>query len=157
MDKLLAVHRDETGRPMQKLTLTLWSVESPRHFGLLEEQALWALGAEPVWDAGSRVSDVKLIPRDRLSRARVAVVLSATGLYRDHFPKVMRQMAKAAQFVPQVHDADNPVAGSTERITRKLLASWVLEPRARRAGATPIFSSESGRYGTGPDDAVLAK
>jgi cobaltochelatase CobN len=29
---------------------------------------------------------VKLVPRKALGRERVDVVLSATGLYRDHFP-----------------------------------------------------------------------
>lgn len=156
MDKLLAAHHAKTGRPLQKVTFTLWSVETMRHFGLLEAQALWALGVEPVWDAGGRVSDVKLIPREQLGRARVDVVLSATGLYRDHFPNVMRQLARAAQLAAQAPEADNPVAANARRIARKLVVAGVPEAEAQRAGATRIFSSESGRYGTGLDDAALA-
>ncbi len=156
MDKLLAAHQAKTGRPLQKVTFTLWSVETMRHFGLLEAQALWALGVEPVWDAGGRVSDVKLIARERLGRARVDVVLSATGLYRDHFPNVMRQLARAAQLAAQADEADNPVAANARRITRKLVAAGVPEAEARQAGATRIFAAESGRYGTGLDDAALA-
>jgi cobalamin biosynthesis Mg chelatase CobN len=64
LDQLLAAHRAKTGRVPAKLAFTLWSVETMRHFGLLEAQALWALGVEPVWDAGGRVSGVKRIPRD---------------------------------------------------------------------------------------------
>ena len=45
-----------------KLAFTLWSVEAMRHFGLLEAQALWALGVEPVWDAGGRVTGVTTSP-----------------------------------------------------------------------------------------------
>ncbi len=158
MNQLIAVHQAKNGgKPPQKLTFTLWSVETMRHFGLLEAQALWALGVEPVWDAGGRVSDVKLIPRAQLGRPRVDIVLSATGLYRDHFPNVMRQLAKAAKLAAEAADeADNPVVANARRIAQQLQARGVDAAAAQRAGQTRIFSSESGRYGTGLDDAALA-
>jgi cobaltochelatase CobN len=157
MDQLIAAHREKTGRSLKKTTFTLWSVETMRHFGLLEAQALWALGVEPVWDAGGRVNGVKLIPREQLGRPRVDVVLSATGLYRDHFPNVMKQLAEAARLASEADgEADNPVAGNARRITHNLVANGVAAAAARAAGATRIFSSASGRYGTGLDDAALA-
>ncbi len=52
LDQLLATHRAQTGQTPKKLTLALWSVETMRHSGVLEAQAFWALGVEPVWDAG---------------------------------------------------------------------------------------------------------
>lgn len=156
-DQLLATHRSKTGKAPQKLTFTLWSVETMRHFGLLEAQALWALGVEPVWDAGGRVSDVRLVSRATLGRPRVDVVLSATGLYRDHFPNVMRLLAKAARLAAEaVDEADNPVAANTRRIAASLKAKGWSDARALNAAQTRIFSSESGRYGTGLDDAALA-
>ena len=156
LDQLLDTHRQQTGKVPRKLAFTLWSVETMRHFGLLEAQALYALGVEPVWDAGGRVTDVKLIPRAQLGRPRVDVVLSATGLYRDHFPNVMRQLARAAQLAAQADEADNAVASNTAAIAARLRARGVGEAQARRAAQTRIFSSESGRYGTGLDDAALA-
>ncbi|KAB2969125.1 cobaltochelatase subunit CobN [Zoogloea sp.] len=156
-DQLLATHRGKTGKAPQKLTFTLWSVETMRHFGLLEAQALWALGVEPVWDAGGRVSDVRLVPRATLGRPRVDVVLSATGLYRDHFPNVMRLLAKAARLAAEAGDeADNPVAANSRRIAAALKAKGWSDAQALNAAQTRIFSSESGRYGTGLDDAALA-
>jgi len=157
MDKLIAAHTAQAGRAPRKLTFTLWSVETMRHFGLLEAQALWALGVEPVWDAGGRVSDVKLVPRDKLGRPRIDVVLSATGLYRDHFPNVMRQLAKAALLAAEAgNEPDNPVAQNAQRITQQLRARGVDAAAATRAGQTRLFSAESGRYGTGLDEAALA-
>ncbi len=157
LDQLITAHRDKTGHLLKKLTFTLWSVETMRHFGLLEAQALWAMGVTPQWDAGGRVTGVALIPRAQLGRARVDVVLSATGLYRDHFPNVLKQLAEAARLASQAGDeADNPVAANAQRITRNLLAGGVPEAEAQAAGATRIFSSASGRYGTGLDDAALA-
>jgi len=159
LDQLLAAHRAQRGQVPRKLAFTLWSVETMRHFGILEAQALWALGVEPVWDAGGRVSDVRLLPRAQLGRPRVDVVLSATGLYRDHFPNVMRLLAKAARLAAEADgpdEADNPVAANARRIADGLRARGVDAAAAARAGQTRIFSSESGRYGTGLDDAALA-
>jgi cobaltochelatase CobN len=158
MNQLIAAHQAKNGgKPPKKLTFTLWSVETMRHFGLLEAQALWALGVEPVWDSGGRVNDVKLIPRGQLGRPRVDIVLSATGLYRDHFPNVMRQLAKAAKLAAEAKDeADNPVAQNAQRIAQQLQARGVDAAAAQRAGQTRIFSSETGRYGTGLDEAALA-
>ena len=79
-ENLIAEHIQLHGKAPEKLTFSLWSVETMRHFGMLEAQALWLLGVEPVWDAGGRVTGVQLVPREQLGRPRVDVVLSATGL-----------------------------------------------------------------------------
>ena len=155
-ENMLAEHRKLHGKQPSKLTFSLWSVETMRHFGMLEAQALWLLGVEPVWDAGGRVSGVKLVPREQLGRARVDVVLSATGLYRDHFPNVMKQLAQAVLLASRAAETDNPVAQNARRIAQKLIAQGADPKAAELAGATRIFASESGRYGTGLDDAALA-
>ncbi|MDP3593848.1 cobaltochelatase subunit CobN [Phenylobacterium sp.] len=160
MENLIAAHRKQSGRAPKKLTFSLWSVETMRHQGLLEAQALWGLGVEPVWDAGGRVSDVKLVPREVLKRPRVDIVLSATGLYRDHFPNAMKILARAAQLAAEAGVAnaelDNPVAANARAIAAQLVKQGWTRDAARKAGQTRIFSSESGRYGTGLDDATLA-
>jgi cobaltochelatase CobN len=157
LDKLVAAHAAKTGAVPTKFTFSLWSVETMRHQGLLEAQALWALGVQPVWDAGGRVVDVKLVPRKELGRARIDVVLSATGLYRDHFPNAMKQLARAAQLAAQADDeADNPVARNATAIAAQLVAQgWRAKP-AQQAAQTRIFSGSSGNYGTGLDNAALA-
>ena len=157
LDKLVAAHKQKTGVTPSKFTFTLWSVETMRHMGMLEAQALWALGVEPVWDAGGRVTGVKLVPRKELGRPRIDVVLSATGLYRDHFPNVMKQLARAAQLASQATDeADNAVAKNAKTIASQLQAQGWRADAAQRAGETRIFSGASGSYGSGLDDAALA-
>jgi cobaltochelatase CobN len=154
LEDLLAAHRQQSGKTPQKLAFTLWSVETMRHFGMLEAQALWAMGVEPVWDASGRVTDVKLVPRETLGRPRVDVVLSATGLYRDHFPNVMKQLAKAAKLAAEAEETDNPVAANSRRIAAQLEQQGLNRAAALNAAQTRIFSSESGRYGSGLDDAA---
>ena len=158
-EQLIAEHRRLTGQQPKKLAVSLWSVETMRHQGLLEAQALWLLGTEPVWDEGGRVTGVKLVPRKELGRERVDVVLSATGLYRDHFPNTMKILAQAAQLAARATgdgDEANPVAAHTRAIAARLRAQGLPDKAAQAAAETRIYSSESGRYGTGLDDATLA-
>ncbi|WP_217125829.1 cobaltochelatase subunit CobN [Hydrogenophilus thiooxidans] len=155
-EQLLAEHRKLKGAAPKKLTFSLWSVETMRHQGILEAQALWLMGVEPVWDAGGRVTDVKLVAREALGRPRVDVVLSVTGLYRDHFPTTMKLLAKAAQLAAEAPEDDNPVAANSRRIAAELEKQGMDAAAAKRAGQTRIFSSETGRYSTGLDDASLA-
>ncbi|MCO5118393.1 MAG: cobaltochelatase subunit CobN [Burkholderiaceae bacterium] len=156
-EKLIEEHRKaNNGSTPAKITFSLWSVETMRHQGLLEAQALWLLGVEPIWDRGGRVDGVKLVPPETLGRPRVDVVLSATGLYRDHFPNVMKQLAQAAKLAAEAQEADNPVARNAQAIAEQLRGRGLSEEAARRAGQTRIFSSASGSYSTGLDDAALA-
>ncbi len=154
LENLLVTHEKQSGKVPKKLAFTLWSVETMRHFGMLEAQALWAMGVEPVWDASGRVTDVRLVAREQLGRPRVDVVLSATGLYRDHFPNVMKQLAKAAQLAAQADEPDNPVAANSLRISKQLEEHGFTREAALNAAQTRIFASESGRYGSGLDDAA---
>jgi cobaltochelatase CobN len=158
-EQLIAEHKRLTGKAPTKLAVSLWSVETMRHQGMLEAQALWLLGVEPVWDEGGRVTGVKLVPRNVLGRERVDVVLSATGLYRDHFPNAMKQLARAVQLAAQAEglgEEANPVAAHTRSMAAKLRAQGMGEQAALAAAQTRIFSSESGNYGTGLDNATLA-
>ncbi|MGL5630795.1 MAG: cobaltochelatase subunit CobN [Azovibrio sp.] len=156
LDMLLAEHVKLHGKLPKKLAFTLWSVETMRHQGMLEAQVLWAMGVEPVWDQGGRVGDVKLIERSQLKRPRVDVVISATGLYRDHFPTTMKNLAKAVKLAAEADEKDNPVAENARAISAELVRQGVSAEAAQKAAQTRIFSSESGRYGTGLDDAALA-
>ncbi|MBI2306389.1 MAG: cobaltochelatase subunit CobN [Rhodocyclales bacterium] len=155
-EALLAAHRAKTGRTPKKLAFSLWSVETMRHQGMLEAQALWTMGVEPVWDQGGRVVDVKMVPREKLGRPRVDVVLSATGLYRDHFPNALKQLAKAVELAARANEADNPMYENSRAIAARLMKQGLPATAAVKAAETRIFSSESGKYGTGLDDATLA-
>ena len=42
----------KNGRYPNKLTFNLWSLETMRHFGVLESQILYAMGVKPIWSKG---------------------------------------------------------------------------------------------------------
>ncbi|MCL4757843.1 MAG: cobaltochelatase subunit CobN [Rhodocyclaceae bacterium] len=154
--QLLAAHRAEHGAEMRKIAFSLWSVEAMRHLGVLEAQVFHALGVRPVWDRFGRIAEVEVIPRAELGRGRVDVVVSATGLYRDQFPNVMALIASAVEKVSALDEPDNAVRANTLSLERSLLEQGMAPEDAREYSLTRIFSSQSGLYGTGLDDATLA-
>lgn len=155
-EQLLEQHKEQNGVYPTKLAFSLWSVETMRHLGMLEAQAFALMGYKPVWGQGSRITGIEKIPASELGRPRVDVVISATGLYRDHFPQVMKWLAQAADQASQLDEPNNPIARNSLDIERSLLASGMKKEEARLAARTRIFSSESGAYSTGLDDATLA-
>jgi len=155
-ERLIEQHRELHGDYPNKLAFTLWSVETMRHFGMLEAQVLAVMGFKPQWDAAGRVTGIEAIPAAELSRPRIDAVISATGLYRDQFPNVMHWLAQAADQASTLDEPDNVIAANSRRIEQALLARGLPAEEASLAARMRIFSSESGAYSTGLEDATLA-
>lgn len=155
-EQLLQQHKEQNGSYPSKLAFTLWSVETMRHFGMLEAQIFALLGYQPVWNQGGRIVGIEMIPTSELGRPRVDVVVSATGLYRDHFPQVMKWLAQAIAQASDLDEDNNPIAANSATIERTLLAAGMEPEQAHLAARTRIFSSQSGSYSTGLEDATLA-
>src|SRR5690606_28235964 len=73
-----------------------------------------------------------------------------------HFPNVMLHIARAVEKVAALNEPDNVVRANTLALESGLLAQGFSAADARLHALTRIFSSESGAYGTGLDDATLA-
>ncbi len=155
-EELINDYYKNHGEYPNKLAFSLWAVEAMRHGGVLESQAFYAMGVEPIWGRGGRVSGYRVIPAHELKRPRVDVVLSVTGLYRDQFPNVMEKLAKAAAEVAQLDEADNQLYQNTQTLLADLLKQGVSHKEAEMGAQTRIFGSPTGVYGTGLDDATLA-
>ncbi|WP_213663528.1 cobaltochelatase subunit CobN [Stutzerimonas stutzeri] len=155
-ERLIEQHRELHGDYPSKLAFTLWSVETMRHFGMLEAQVLAVMGFKPQWDAAGRVIGIEAIPAAELGRPRIDAVISATGLYRDQFPNVMHWLAQAADQASTLDEPDNVIAANSRRIEQALLQRGLPAAEASLAARTRIFSSESGAYSTGLEDATLA-
>ncbi|NVK20356.1 MAG: cobaltochelatase subunit CobN [Methylocystaceae bacterium] len=144
------------GRYPDKLAFSLWSMEAMRHHGVLEAQAMYALGVKPKWADSGRVVGTEIIPFSDLKRPRVDVVLSATGLYRDAFPGVMKLLAEAIDEVARLKEEGNNVYLNAQKIAKTLEADGVNPKEADYLSTVRIFSAQSGTYGSGLGDTVLA-
>lgn len=50
MKSFIENHYKENGKYPHKLTFNLWSLETMRHYGVLESQILYAMGVKPIWN-----------------------------------------------------------------------------------------------------------
>ncbi len=141
------------GRMPRRLVLSLWAGETLRHQGVMEAQALVALGLQPVWDSTGRPQRVALIPRDALGRDRVDVLLSVTGSYRDQFPALMALVDQAVALAAEAEPA-NAVARNTATVEAALRRAGLPAPQAQALARARSFGNASGDYGTGLSEAV---
>jgi len=156
VDQMLANYYQKHGLYPDKVAFSLWSIETMRHYGVLEAQVLYAMGVKPKWSASGRVIGTEIIPYSELKRPRVDVVLSATGLYRDAFPSVMQLLAKAINKVAALKEENNSIWQHSQQVKADLIAQGVVEEEAQYLSTIRIFSNQSGDYGSGVDDAAWA-
>lgn len=50
MQEFISNHYKENKKYPRKLTFNLWSLETMRHYGVLESQVLYAMGVKPIWN-----------------------------------------------------------------------------------------------------------
>ncbi len=139
----------------ERLVLSLWAGETLRHHGVMEAQALVALGVKPLWDDAGRPKELQLIPQAELGRPRVDVLLSITGSYRDQFPALMALVDQAVARV-SVEEPDGSLARNNQAVARELQAQGVSREQAQRLSRVRAFGNRQGDYGTGIADAVLS-
>ncbi|RKT58220.1 cobaltochelatase CobN subunit [Azonexus fungiphilus] len=141
------------GRYPTRLALSLWAGETLRHQGIMEAQALVALGVRPVWDKSGRPRGVAVIPAGELGRPRVDVLLSVTGSYRDQFPALMALVDSAVAAVA-AGEPEGTIARNSRDTARELRRQGVAEASAELLGQARVFGNLVGDYGTGIADAV---
>ena len=117
---LAAYARDHGDWPRQ-VVFDLWGSATMRTGGEDLAQAMWLIGARPLWDAASnRVSGYEVLTLATLGRPRVDVTLRISGLFRDVFPEQITLFDAATRAVAARDDepaAENPLRGGTsERV-----------------------------------------
>lgn len=126
-----------------------------RHLGIVESQALHALGLRPRWDAGGRLLALDIVPAAELGRPRVDVVLQVTSVYRDQFDGFMRLLAEAIERLAVLDEPGNPLAGNSQALERRLRERGVEAPLAQRLSRLRLFGNAPGDYGTGVTQLTL--
>ncbi len=145
-------------KPPQRLALSLWAGETLRHQGLMEAQALAALGVEPVWDENGRPTKLRLIPLAALGHARIDVLLSITGSYRDQFPGLMKLLDEAVALAASAaeQEGDNAITRHSREVEQELRRQGMKPAQARQLAQARMFGNSAGAYGTGVAEAMQA-
>jgi cobaltochelatase CobN len=152
--KFLEDYKRRHGNFPDKLAFVLWAVETIRHEGVMESQILYLLGVRPKWDERGRVSGLELIPREELSRPRIDVVLTISGLYRDLFSNLVHLLDQAVSLAREAKEEDNLVRNNVLSLKDTLIKQGIPEDKALRLASVRIFSEPPGDYGTRIDKAI---
>lgn len=126
-DELLVSYYKQNGRFPEKIGIVLWSVETFRHNGVMESMLLHLMGAEPFFNVNSKtgkltgtVNNTKVnitppenlyvtIDGEKISRPRVDVVVTMSGLYRDTLPYQIRMVESAVKTISNIESNDSEV------------------------------------------------
>jgi magnesium chelatase subunit H len=140
---------DERGHYPEAIGMVLWGMDNIKTQGEGVAQALWLMGVEPRRDAMNRVSDVEVIPLERLGRPRIDVVMTISGIFRDLFGATMELLDKAARTVAAL---DEP---PEMNFLRKNIQAQMAAGDSFDDAVIRVFSNAAGNYGTNVNFMVI--
>ena len=143
-DQMLADHVKKHGKYPEKVSFVIWGDETMRHEGVLESQIFHLLGTKPVWDVRGKVVDVEVIPRAKLGRPRVDIVIASAA--EGMFNNVTNLMDKAVQKVKAIDEAENYVRSHYLKTKAILVQRGYTDDEADRRAGVRIFDEPPGTF-----------
>ncbi len=142
-EALIARHVADTGSAPTTLAMVLWGTDNLKSEGTQIAQALALIGARPRFDSYGRLAGAELIPLDELGRARIDVIVTLSGIFRDLLPLQTRMIAEAAFLAASAEDEpldQNHVRANS--LKHQDMHGCDLETAALR-----VYSNAEGAYG----------
>lgn len=150
-ERLLQRHRDD-GHPVpETVAVVLWGTDNLKSEGGPIAQALALMGAEPRFDSYGRLAGAQLVPLSQLGRARIDVVITLSGIFRDLLPLQIRMLAEAAWLATQ---ADEPP--ELNFVRKHSLAHAREHGVDLETAALRVFGNAEGAYGANVNHMVDA-
>ena len=150
-DRLLARHAADGGGLPETIAMVLWGTDNLKTEGGPIAQALWLMGARPRFDSYGRLCGAQLVPLAELGRARVDVVITLSGIFRDLLPLQTKLLAEAALMAAQ---ADEP---ESDNFIRKHALSFIAAHGGTiEAAALRVFGNADGAYGANVNSMVAS-
>ncbi len=148
-ERLLERHRADHGRLPETVAMVLWGTDNMKSEGAPIAQAMALLGAVPRFDSYGRLAGAELLPLGELGRARVDVVLTLSGVFRDLLPLQTRMLAEAAALAAAADEPDalNPVRRHARETAEALGCT-------REEAALRVFGNAEGAYGANVNNLV---
>ncbi len=134
---------EAAGQLPRSVALVLWGSDNIKSDGGPIAQALALMGATPRFDGYGRLCGADLIPLEDLSRPRIDVVMTLSGIFRDLLPLQTKMLAEAAY----------KAAVADEPLDRNFVRAHALDYAARmnvpmEEAALRVFSNAEGAYGS---------
>ncbi len=150
-------YRNNNGTYPDKVSYTLWAMETMRHHGLMEAQIHALLGVKPIRNNGV-ITGFDVIPEDKMTHPRIDVIIQSSGLYRDTFPYQLELIDGAVRTVAELNESNetNYIRWNSLKMESSLIASGYNNSTAQYISRSRIFSEEPGAYGNGMPEAIAA-
>lgn len=158
-ENTISMYRKNHGDSIpRKVSYTLWSSEFIETEGATIAQVLYMLGVEPVRDPFGRVTDLKLIPSEKLGRPRIDVVVQTSGQLRDLAASRLFLISRAVKMAAEAKDDKFPnyVAEGVVESEKHLVDKGVSPKEARELSTARVFGGVNGNYGSGIQGMVEA-
>ena len=131
------------------VALVLWGSDNIKSNGGPIAQALVLMGASPRFDGNGRLCGADLVPLETLGRARIDVVMTLSGIFRDLLPLQTKLLADAAL---KCAEADEPLA--LNPIRAHALKFMETNGCDMQTAALRVFSNAEGAYGSNVNQLV---
>jgi len=141
-EALIARHVADTGSAPATLAMVLWGTDNLKSEGAQIAQALALIGARPRFDSYGRLAGAELIPLAELGRARIDVVVTLSGIFRDLLPLQTRMIAEAAFLAAS---ADEPL--ELNHVRANSLMHQEKHGCDLETAALRVYSNAEGAYG----------
>jgi magnesium chelatase subunit H len=138
IDRALA----DQGHMPETVAMVLWGTDNLKSEGAQIAQVMALIGARARFDSYNRLAGAELIPLAELGRARIDVVVTLSGVFRDLLPLQTRMLAEAALLAAE---ADEPV--ELNFVRRHALAQQAELGCDLAVAALRVFSNAEGAYG----------
>jgi magnesium chelatase subunit H len=150
-DRLLARHAQDSGGLPETVAMVLWGTDNLKTEGGPIAQALWLMGAAPRFDSYGRLSGARLLPLSEVGRARVDVVVTLSGIFRDLLPLQTKLLAEAALLAAQADEAPED-----NFIRKHALAFMAANGGDMEQAALRVFGNGDGAYGANVNSLVAS-
>ncbi|MEL6597153.1 MAG: magnesium chelatase subunit H [Pseudomonadota bacterium] len=142
-EKLAQVLLDTHPELPRTVALVLWGSDNIKSDGGPIGQALALMGTTPRFDSFGRLSGADLIPLDQLTRPRIDVIMTLSGIFRDLLPLQTKMLAEAAY----------KCAMADEPLDRNFIRAHALQYAEEmgvdmETAALRVFSNAEGAYGS---------
>mgnify|MGYP000120730620 CR=1 FL=1 len=157
---LLERYLKDEGRYPENIGIVAMGVTQMRTKGDCVAEALYLMGARPIWEGGSgRVKGVEVIPLEELGRPRIDVTIRISGSFRDALECVIHLLDDAVQMISNLDEPPEQnylVKHIAEQVAEKV-SQGIDQERAREEASYRIFGNRPGAYGAGVSELIDAK
>jgi magnesium chelatase subunit H len=138
------------GHPLpESVAIVLWGSDNLKNEGSPIAQALALMGALPRFDSYGRIAGASLIPLTELGRARIDVVITLSGIFRDLLPLQIKLLAEAAYLAASAEEPEDQNWVRKHALAYQAEHGCTLETASLR-----VYGNAEGAYGSNVNNLV---